>query len=102
MLERVGDDYVVKLGLLFAQRLCLRAQHYVKTRSKDIDILCYGSINFHPKAPNALPCSKVSGLTYYNRHDKNHAKGEDIRERTIYCTCGTEWTCLPCYAVNYL
>ena len=97
MLQKAGNDYVTRLGLLMAHRFCLRAQHYVKTKAVDVDLLCYGSVT-HELDRNG----KVVSMTYRNRHDKNHPRGSRPMDRTIYCTCHTEWTCLPCYSYEIL
>ena len=92
MLEIAGNDNTIRLGILLAHRFCLRAQHYVKTSSK-ADTMTYGSLYFQYGNNN-----EVLSLTYRNCQDKNHPIGSHEMDRTIYCTCHTEWTCLPCYA----
>ena len=96
MLEKAQNDYVIRLGLLFAHRFCMRAQQYVKTNAK-CDILTYGSVHFHKDSHG-----NVISMTYRNTKDKNHPWGEDPMDRTIYCTCNSPWTCLPCYACGII
>ena len=81
----------VQLALLLAHRFCLRAQHYVHTTS-DADILTLGQIRFQYNDDGS-----VHSMTIGNRNDKNHRHTHEM-ERTVYCSCATEWTCLPCYA----
>ena len=106
MLKQAGSDWVVRFGLLFGQRFCARAQQYVDTKS-DADVLTYGSLHFDyaDTGNSSNPFNrKVLSVTYRNCRDKNHKWGEHPMDRTVYCTCGTKWTCFPCYAndiVNY-
>ena len=96
MLHIVGNDSVIRLGILLAHRLCLRAQHYVKTKSK-ADYITYGSLYFEKDQNN-----KVISMTFRNSKDKNHPIGTHPMDRTVYCTCHQPWTCLPCYANEVL
>ena len=45
---------------------------------------------------------KVLSMTWRNSKDKNHPVGTHPMDRTIFCTCETEWTCLPCFAYEFI
>ena len=96
LLKLPGIDIVTKLGILLAQRLVLRAQHYCKTKS-NADVVTYGSIHFIYDDNG-----KVYSMTWRNSKDKNHKIGCHPMDRTIFCTCDTPWTCLPCCAKRFV
>ena len=97
MLKAAQNDSVIKLAVLLAHRLCLRAQHYVKTEAQEVDIMTYGSLSFDKDIEG-----NVISMTYRNHTDKNHPVGSHPMDRTVYCTCHTEWTCLPCFACEFV
>ena len=91
-------DEISKLGCLLAQRFCLRSQHYCFTSSKHrTDIMTYGNVYF-----TCDNNDKVLSMTWRNSKDKNHPVGTHPMDRTIFCTCETEWTCLPCFAYEFI
>ena len=90
MLKTTKNSYV-KLALLLAQRFCFRAQHYLATPSK-ADFLTLGKIKFRYNKDGS-----VRNMTVYNKRDKNNKSTYEM-ERTVYCSCHTDWTCLPCMA----
>ena len=96
MIKLPGVNGVEKLGILLAQRFVLRAQHYCKTKSK-ADTIKYGNIFFTYDDKG-----KVYSMTWRNSRDKNHPVGSHPMDRTIFCTCNTPWTCLPCYAKEFI
>ena len=97
MLKAAQNDAIIKLAVLLAHRLCLRAQHYVKTEAQEVDIMTYGSLSFDKDKHG-----NVISMTYRNHTDKNHPVGTHPMDRTVYCTCHTEWTCLPCFACEFI
>ena len=96
LLKLSGIDSITKLGILLAQRLALRAQHYCKT-SSNADVVSYGNIYFTYDDKG-----KVYSMTWRNSTDKNHKIGTHPMDRTIFCTCDTPWTCLPCFAEKFI
>ena len=96
MIKSVGNDEVSKLGILLAQRFCMRSQHYCNTDS-DVDLIKYGTVFF-----NADKNGKILSMTWRYKWDKNHKKSSPAKDRTIFCTCNTEWTCLPCFAFQFI
>ena len=90
MLKVTRNSYV-KLALLLAQRLCFRAQHYLKTDS-EADFLTLGKIKFRYNKDGS-----VKNMSVHNKRDKNNKSTYEM-QRTVYCSCHTDWTCLPCMA----
>ena len=90
MLKNVTEVYIF-VALLLAHRFCLRAQHYLKTDS-GADFVKLKSLKFRHNADGSM-----HSMSIYNKRDKNHASAYEMH-RTVYCSCDTPWTCLPCYA----
>ena len=90
MLKVTKNSYV-KLAFLLAQRFCFRAQHYLTTES-NADILTLGKIKFRYNKDGS-----VRNMSVHNKRDKNNKSTYEM-QRTVYCSCHTDWTCLPCMA----
>ena len=90
MLKITRNSYV-KLALLLAQRFCFRAQHYLATES-NADFLTLGKIKFRYNQDGS-----VRNMSVHNKRDKNNKSTYEM-QRTVYCSCHTDWTCLPCMA----
>ena len=86
-------------AILFPQRFCLRSQHYCNNVNKEelpeipeeeeipIEHIQIKDLRFTPNINNP------NALTIITRFDKNHQNLTHM-ERTVYCSCGTPWTCV--------
>ena len=88
---KVTRNLYIKLALLLAQRFCFRAQHYLATDS-EADFLTLGKIKFRYNKDGS-----VRNMSVHNKRDKNNKSTYEM-QRTVYCSCNTDWTCLPCMA----
>ena len=61
------------------------------TESK-ADVLTLRKIKFRYNADGS-----VRNMSVHNKRDKNNKSTYEMH-RTVYCTCDTDWTCLPCMA----
>ena len=81
-----------RFALLFAQRFCLRSEHYCNNKgrrkyAKDTYIR-FQDLQFIPNIKNPV------ALAIVTKYDKNNPKLEHM-ERVVYCCCkNTRWTCL--------
>ena len=81
-----------RFALLFAQRFCLRSEHYCNNKgrrkyAKDTFIR-FEDLQFIPNIKNPV------ALAIVTKNDKNNPKLEHM-ERVVYCCCkNTRWTCL--------
>ena len=78
-----------RFALLFAQRFCLRSQHYCHNRKINNDVFIkFKDFHFIPNINNPRAVSITTS------HDKNNPQLEHM-ERVIYCCCNvSKWTCL--------
>ena len=83
------------MAMLMCHRFCLRAQHVVETQS-DADTITLGQIRFAFNHSGS-----AYSMTISMRQDKNNRKVHNM-DRTIYCSCQSEWTCLPCFAARVI
>ena len=67
------------------------AHHYLATDSH-ADFLTLGQIKFRYNDDGS-----VRNMSIYNKRDKNNVSSYEMH-RTVYCSCNTDWTCLPCLA----
>ena len=82
-----------KFALLVAQRFCLRSQHYCNNRKKreqgyeTAQYIKNKHFQFIPDIRNPRAVTLNTGK------DKNHQQVFHM-ERTVHCSCNTDWSCI--------
>ena len=84
-------------AILLAQRFCLRSQHYCNNQGragKDPDSIPNGPHYLRRKDLKFIPnINNPRAISIVTACDKNNPDLHHM-ERTVYCTCGSRWTCI--------